>query len=130
MKASLTWSENAMSASRSVFARPGVIDTDQFRAANPGSEREHWLPVHPERRGVDKERGIREFRLQPRPIGDLHALADLVDQHGFPGLLGLAAVEQVVPGVDGVEHDGRCADRLLCDRVSPAGRASDPQSLV
>jgi NAD(P)-dependent dehydrogenase (short-subunit alcohol dehydrogenase family) len=22
---------------------PGVIDTDQFRAANPGSEREHWL---------------------------------------------------------------------------------------
>src|SRR6185437_17132499 len=24
-------------------------------------EREHWLPVHPERRGVDKERGIREL---------------------------------------------------------------------
>ena len=22
---------------------PGVIDTEQFRAANPGSEREHWL---------------------------------------------------------------------------------------
>jgi NAD(P)-dependent dehydrogenase (short-subunit alcohol dehydrogenase family) len=22
---------------------PGVIDTDQFRAANPGAEREHWL---------------------------------------------------------------------------------------
>ncbi len=22
---------------------PGVIDTDQFRAANPGTEREHWL---------------------------------------------------------------------------------------
>ena len=44
----------------------------------------------------------RTGEAKPAMRGDL--FADLVDQHGLPGFLGLTAAEQVALAVHGVEH--------------------------